>query len=399
MSQLQLGLTSVAQFLLLRYFIVTTDIFSPLKVSFINGRQDPWARHPACSRRSCRRLKGGMRRALKTIVLMLMFALAAAAQSGVPIISGGAGLISTTNGGQTSFQPVVAPVVVVPLGSKFTVESRFDLREFIAKNANGDYEGQGFTSIEYLQLDYHVAPQMTITAGRFLTPFNVYDERLTPIWIRNFEEAPIIFPIGTRTDGSSDGFMVRGAAVSKPVWELNYAAYFSTNSTIEKFQSGRAAGGRAGVFFTKPRLEIGTSYQRFLQDEHYNATGAYVWWQPREVPLDIRSEYAHAPGGQGYWVEGAFRFVNAPVGTSFIGRLEPLVRIQQFWRTKPFAGDALPANDQKKAEVGLNYHLPRQVRLNASYGRLLQTGGTDRNDWNVAVTYRFLFPMFPGQTK
>jgi hypothetical protein len=345
-------------------------------------------------------LKPKMNRATQIVLFLLSFGIGlASAQSGVPIVSGGAAFVSTTDGGQTSYQPVVAPVVVVPLGSKLSLESRFDLREFIAKDANGNYDGTGFTTIEYLQLDYQVAPQLTISVGRFLTPFNVYTERVSAVWVRNFQEAPIIFPIGTRTDGSSDGVMLRGAAISQPGWQLNYTTYFSANSSVTKFESGRAAGGRAGVFFTKPRLEIGASYQRFLQDEHYNAVGGYLIWQPPQVPVELRSEYAHSPAGHGYWVEGAFRFVNKPVESSAIARLEPIVRVQQFWRSSFLSGDSLPAGDLHQVDAGLNYHLPHQVRLNATYGRRFDSMGPDQNDWNVAVTYRFLFPLFPGRSK
>jgi hypothetical protein len=328
----------------------------------------------------------------------LLVSITAAAQSGVPIVSGGAGFVSTTDGGQTFLQPIIAPVVVIPLGSKFTVESRLDLREFIVNN-NGNYDSQGSISVEYLQLDYHVAPRMTVSVGRYLTPFNTYTERIAPIWIRNFQDAPLTFAIGTRTSGSSNGAMVRGAAVSGHDWELNYAAYFSANSSVNKFEAGRAAGGRTGIFLSKPRLEVGVSYQRFLQDVHSNAVGTYLWWEPRTAPVEFRSEYSHSPSGHGYWMEGAFRFVNAPVNTSLLARLEPIVRVEQFWRLKAQPGDFLPAEDAKKAEAGLNYYLPKQVRLNASYGRQFNSVGADKNVWNFAITYRFMFPMFPGGSK
>ncbi len=341
-----------------------------------------------------------MNRAVQTALLLLIYGVTlAAAQSGAPIISGGAGLVSSVDGGQTFYQPIVAPVVVAPLGSKFTIESRFDLREFIAKNANGNYDSTGFASIEYLQLDYRPTPQITLSVGRFFTPFNVYEERLGALWIANFADAPLIFPIGTRTSGSSDGAMLRGTAIAKPAWEINYAAYFSVSSAANKFESGRAAGARTGVFFTKPRLEVGVSYQRFLQDQHYNATGGYLFWEPRQAPIHIYSEYAHSPSGQGYWVEGGFRFVNAPIDSSLLARLEPLVRVQQFWRDSFLVGDFLPGGDARQADIGLNYYLPKNVRLNATYGRFLNSVGPDRNDWNVAATYRFLFPLFPGRSR
>ncbi len=93
----------------------------------------------------------------------------ASAQSDVPIISGGAGFFSATQGGNTFFQPVIAPVVVAPLGEKWLIETRADLREVIShKNGNsGPYQGQFFGTLEYLQLDYNVNTHMTITAAAF----------------------------------------------------------------------------------------------------------------------------------------------------------------------------------------------------------------------------------------
>jgi hypothetical protein len=35
------------------------------------------------------------------------------------------------------------------------------------------------------------------------------------------------------------------------------------------------------------------------------------------------------------------------------------------------------------------------VRLNGSYGRQYTTGG-NANLWNFEITYRFLFPAWPG---
>ncbi len=343
-----------------------------------------------------------MQRSIAVIAIVLVgVGSLALAQQETPIISGGAGFISTTSGGQNFFQPVVAPVVVAPLGSKLLVESRFDIREFIFRQGgSGSYDGQFFTSVEYLQLDIQASPRMTISLGRYLTPFGVYNERQTAIWIRKLEDAPIIFPIGTRTTGSSDGVMLRGAAIAHADWELNYTAYFSALSNANQFESGRAAGGRAGVFFTKPRLEIGASYQRFLQNTHYNASGVYFAWQPPQAPINIKSEYAHGPTGQGYWLEGAFRLVKGPANSTWASRLEPVLRMQQFWRSQPVltGGDFLPTTDTNRFDGGLNYYLPKEFRLNASYGRQFETGN-NRNVWNVAITYRFLFPMFPRRTR
>src|SRR3974377_2141646 len=80
----------------------------------------------------------------------------ACAQLGVPVISGGAGFFSSTQGGANLFQPVLAPVISVPIGERWLVESRADLREvvFREQGTTGPYTGQFFGTLEYLQLDY-----------------------------------------------------------------------------------------------------------------------------------------------------------------------------------------------------------------------------------------------------
>src|ERR1700733_11062316 len=168
----------------------------------------------------------------------------------VPIVSGAVGFFDSKNTGINFFQTVVAPVVVAPLGEHFLVESRFDLRGFYErKNGNsGPYQGTFLKSTQYLQLDYFATDKLTITAGRFLTPFGTYNERLTPIWIQKIQDAPLIFPIGTRTTGSSNGGMVRGVLIAKPAIHLDYVGYFSASSNAPQSQAGRAAGYRFDAY-------------------------------------------------------------------------------------------------------------------------------------------------------
>jgi hypothetical protein len=218
--------------------------------------------------------------------MMLWTAAELRAQVNAPILSGGVQFLSSSVGGNTSFQPAISPVLVVPLGEHWLVESRADLRGFIAQDngSTGPYSGQFIASLEYLQLDYIANSYLTMTVGRFLTPFNIYDERFTPFWIRDLQDVPMIFPIGTRTTGSNNGFMFRGVIAAQKAWEVNYTAYFSVLSTTENLQSGRTAGGRMGVFLPLAGVEVGVSYQRFLQDVNYNSVGTYFTWQPTAIP-------------------------------------------------------------------------------------------------------------------
>ena len=334
------------------------------------------------------------------LLLLLSSAVILSAQSETPIISGGVQYLSTTAGGATVFQPVISPVVAIPLGDRWLIESRgtFDEVIFRENGSTGPYHALTFSSVDYLQLDYIASPHLTITVGEFLTPFNIYNERLGAVWIHNLADAPLIAGIGTRTSSSSDGAMVRGVAVARKNWELDYTAYFSALVNARHFAAGRSAGGRVGVFMPRSRLEVGISYQRFLQDQHLNSWGTYLVWQPNAAPLELRAEYAHTLGGQGYWVEGAYRFSRFRGPTSLLGRLQTVARMQQFYLGKPAPDDVNPGADTQKFDFGLNYYLPHNFRLNGSYGRQFSSLG-NTNIWNLQITYRFLFPLIPGGSK
>ena len=339
-----------------------------------------------------------MKRTLKMILaLSLLGAPMARSQDNVPILSGALAFLGSSNGGANSYEPILAPVLVAPFGDHWLVESRAEVLGFIAREngTSGPYSGTFAATFDYLQLDYLANTHLTVTVGRFLTPFNIYNERM-PVWITNLEDGPIIYTIGTRTSGSSNGFMVRGDLVAHPEWSVNYTAYFSAATTTENLQSGRAAGGRMGVFLPQTGLEVGASYQRFLQNGDYNAYGAYAIWEPPPIPLDVRAEFAHSPGGHGYWLEGAYHLASSRGTSTWLSRLQAVARVQQFIKgSNPQPGDFLPTVNVNQFDIGLNYYLPHELRLNGSYGRQYSSAG-NANVWNFAITYRFLFPAWPG---
>ena len=127
----------------------------------------------------------------------------------VPVLSGGVAFVPTWNVGNPTLVSIISPVLLVPLGNKFLFESRAQFEgDFQRRNGNsGDFTGAIEKSFEYMELDYVRNRYVTVTAGRFLTPFNIFNERLYPNWIRNTQTDPLIFPIGT---GSDNGLMLRG---------------------------------------------------------------------------------------------------------------------------------------------------------------------------------------------
>src|ERR1700682_3221543 len=336
-------------------------------------------------------------RSVAPVLLAVMLGSSVHAQTSpyIPVISGGIGIFSSTNEGFTFVQPVVAPVLAFPLGQHILIESRADLRGLVQQSGpHSSFEGSFTASLEYLQADYIANRHMTLVAGRFQTPFGVYNERLTPLWIRNLQDVPLIFGIGTRTSGSSLGAMLRGNLYDNRKVELNYIAYFSAERKAGQFQAARTAGDRIDVYLPNQGLEIGTSYQRFLQDTHANAVGAHVWWIPSKSAVQIRSEYAHGAHAQGYWVETAYRLSRFGGQDSLIGRFQPVFRMQESFRNSPGNGDGLPTADTKQADFGFDYYLPHDVRLNTSYARTFST--VNGNIWDISLTHRFVFPLWRG---
>ncbi len=244
-----------------------------------------------------------------------------------------------------------------------------------------------------MELDYIANRYGTLTVGRFLTPFNIFNERLYPNWIRNTQTDPLIFPIGT---GSDNGLMLRGGvAVDKSI-SLNYAVYFSALSSADHFESERHAGLRAGLFLPDKRLEIGMSVQHQLQDDRMNRYGFHLQWQPLRVPFELRSEGAYSGAeGNGLWIEGAFRLRDA--GSTALRGVQMVCRNQVFHTGSAVGVNPdLPGTDTKRTEVGVNYYLNDGWKALFSYGRTFTPLG-DSNIWTVGMTYRFVIPLGPGQ--
>lgn len=340
-------------------------------------------------------IRSSLQCGLVALCLFTTAALYGQASPDVPLISGGIGIFSSTNEGFTFIQPVIAPVLEFPIRKQLLIESRADIRGlFQQTNNTGPYNGT-FTAVpEYLQLDYLANRHLTVVAGRFLTPFGTYNERLTAIWIRNLQDTPLSFGIGTRTSGSSNGVMLRSSLYSNAKVNIDAIGYFSASVNSGLFQAGRVAGDRVDVYLPTARLEVGTSYQRFLQDAHSNSFAAHAWWMPQHIALQIRSEFDHGAHAQGYWMEAAYPLSQFGGQDSWIARFEPIFRMQQTFRNSPGSGDGLPAADTKEADFGLDYHFPHEVRLNTSYARSFSTA--NGNIWDISLTYRFLIPTWRG---
>lgn len=333
------------------------------------------------------------------ITLTLFAVMRTGAAQETPLISGGGGFLTSTNGGNTTYLPIIEPLIAAPIGSHLLIESRAALTESFFPRGGGltGYDHSFFAGLTYLQGDILASPHVTVVAGSFLLPFNTYNERLSPVWIGNFQDGPIIANLGLMSTGTGLGGQLRGNAIRRNRYSIDYAAYFSARSGNQQFNSERSSGGRASLYLPEKRLEIGLSYNRLLQGTHENFYGAHVWWEPAGTAFRLRSEYARGHHVQGYWIEADYRTQKFGGLNSWVGRIEPVFRMQQTFRRDTIVSDGLPLVNTQRADFGLDYNLPHNMRILTSYARQFSSQG-DRNIWETGIVYRFLFPAWKGKT-
>ena len=338
---------------------------------------------------------------LAALFLLLLSPTRIAAQSSdtekpIPILTGNAGAFSFVTGGHNLIDSQINPILLVPLGERWLIESRAEFEgQFQRPPGGGPYGGPVDKHVDYVQVDYIASPYVTVTAGRFLTPFGIFNERLYPLWIRALQPDPLILPINT---APSDGAMLRGGFPVDPKINMNYAVYVSaTRIGIDSVDSERHVGGRMGFFFPGPRLEVGGSWQKTLQDERKNAFGFHMGWQPTRVPLNLRSEFAYSFEGRGYWIEGAFRLSQMHFWQKAMRRTELVARLQQFYTGEITPDGAaalgLPGANTREADFGVNYFFLRDgLKGIASYGRQF-SGDGNFNQWSFGFAYRFAIAL------
>ena len=309
-----------------------------------------------------------------------------------PVVSGSVGFVPIVQVGNTTLVSIVSPVVLVPIGEKWLIESRGAFEGDFTRPAPGaHFDGKVNKELEYLQLDCIVNRYVTVTAGRFLNPFGIYNERLYPVWIRNLQTDPLILPL---EGGSVDGVMLRGGVALNSAVNVNYTTFFSAQTSTNKLESERALGGRVGFFFPTQRMEIGATLQHALVNDRSNRFGFHFEDQPFSIPLDLRAEYAHSVAGSGWWMEPAYTLSQVPWLKGAMRKTQLVLRYQQFYLGNGQNEDLLAA-DTRAVESGLNYYICDGLKVTASYGREFSAIG-NQNVWTVGVAYRWVLPVGRG---
>uniref|UniRef100_A0A372ILL6 Uncharacterized protein n=1 Tax=Paracidobacterium acidisoli TaxID=2303751 RepID=A0A372ILL6_9BACT len=312
-----------------------------------------------------------------------------------PVLSGDVDYIYNVNGGIPTLLPQINPLLLLPLGSHLLVESRTEFTGFFERRngTSGDYTGEIFKTVDYAQLDWLANTHATVVAGKYILPFGLVSERLEPVWIRNFQDLPIDYSIGTRTSGAGEGGMLRGVIAQTNSASVQYSAYYSAHSGVNQLQASRTLGEDVSVYFPNRHIELGTSYQRFREGHHSNNETAYLSWQPLQAPFDLKAQYDRSFTGQGFWIDGAYMLSQVPVANAFMKNVQLAMRVQDFHPLHG-GGSGVPNIETQRVDFGVNYYLKSNWRIISSYGRQF-TSKQDANIWNTGFTYRFTWPLWP----
>ena len=340
---------------------------------------------------------------LKAAWVVLAFAgavgaLSPASAQNTPLFSGGGGFLTSTAKGNTTYQPILEPMAAAPIGPHLLLESRALLVEIVTPNGQGGYEHTHFAGLTYLQGDYLANPHLTVVGGSYILPFGTYNERLSPVWINNFQDGPLIAPLGLQSTGTGVGGELRGSVIDRDRYSIDYTTWFSARSGNTQFDAQRSVGGRSSLYLHDQGLETGFSFDRGLQGTRENFLGLHVWWEPKETAFRLRSEFAQGEHARGYWIEADYRTQALGGPESWSGRFEPLFRIQQTFRRNASGSDGLPSVDLQRADFGLDYNLPHNMRILTSYSRQFASTGNE-NIWETGIVYRLLFPAWKGKGK
>ncbi len=304
-------------------------------------------------------------------------------------------------GEDSNFSAKLVPVFLWKLNDRLLFEGEV---EFELENVNGASETE--VNLEYANVSYLLNDYITLGAGKFLTPFGLFGERLHPAWINKLPDAPLPYGSGGLAPMSSVGFYMRGGVAVEET-KFNYAFYVSNGPNLntatatkagtlifdnyEDINNNKAIGGRVGVL-PVPEMELGYSFQvarvapdgfervdavimgvDFSYVRYIDALGGIVDFRAEWVFSDVENATFDPAGSLGF---GPLTFDNKRHGgyvqlayrpsknsSEILRRLEFVTR----WDMIELPSGAPDETDEQRLTFGLNYWLAPSTVVKAAY--------------------------------
>ena len=336
-------------------------------------------------------------------------------------VLGGAGVITFQDrqGVDSTFGVGIAPTLLWRPTDRLLFE---------AEIAFGLTADDTFVELDYAQVSYLLNDYVTITGGKFLTPFNTFWERWHPSWINKSATVPLMYERGL-IGPTGVGVQVRGGfPIGKT--KLNYAAYYVNGPDFEHASFGTAGnlgfenfrdnnnnksfGGRVG-FLPIPELEVGYSFLTGrVGDSGSQFSGVDTFIHGIDVSynkeieeiqgrLDLRAEaiwvdtdraiftgpfdpFTFDNKRSGWFVQGAYR----PTLSDFtfwdgieLKNTEFVVRYEQLRESGPGPRGA----DHSRLTLGIDYWIRPNIVWKIAYSHDNVTGDEDENGFFMQFAF------------
>jgi len=294
-----------------------------------------------------------------------------------------------------SFTAEIEPLFLFRITDKALVEAE---AEFELPS-----DGETDVNLEYGQLDYLFNDYVTLVAGKFLTPFGDFNERIQPTWINKMASAPL--PL-RHEEGllpfSEVGVQVRGGIplMGEDGVDMEYALYVSngpkfaadtTGALLEPannvdINNSKAIGARFGI---RPlplsselgRLKLGVSTYNGTWDPDGDNQSLWlnVWGLDASYKLgflDLRGEFLdfwrEMPDGapsehrQGGYAQAAYKLTQ--LGVPVLDRTELVLRYsQQNQPAAPADAEDAPNPRIRQIAAGVDYWITPMLVFKAEY--------------------------------
>jgi len=322
------------------------------------------------------------------------------------VIAGSASsTFSTYSNTPSNFGATFAPIFLWQLNDKLLVESEIEMEL---------EDTSTIVNLEYADISYELNDYMTLDAGKFLNPMNIFVERYEPNWINKLPDTPLAIYDGILPE-SNVGVQLRGAVPIGPS-RLKYAGYASNAPRLiaddseaagqlqfDNFTSlsdYKAYGGRLGLEVI-PGVEAGYGVQyanvtantggvgstsSFLQSVDlevkrdspalkgaFTLLGQYAWSNVGDVTYDPNGDLGFGPTNftnnrSGGYLQLSYRPKRL---SDFLNRFEFIVRGDMANAPSSAPG----AFDERRLTLGVDYWLTSFTVLKAAYELDERTNG------------------------
>lgn len=304
-------------------------------------------------------------------------------------------------GEKGTFEAGFNPIFLWKLNDRLFFEGELEM-ELGRNPATG--EGETDLNLEYANLSYIANDYLTLKAGKFLSPFGTFAERLHPAWINKLPDAPLPFGHTGIAPTSETGLQASGGFPAG-LTKFNYAVYvgngprLNTGKTepgeagllhfdnIVDINNNKAVGTRLG-FLPIPQLEVGYSFQYarvgedvkasaylhsvdlgYVRDSQFlkgviDVKAQWIWSMVSDVIYDTGSgPFTFRNNRDGGYVQLAYR--PSKLNNRFLQNLEGVCRWDML--NQPSGAPAETGFDEQRWTFGLNYWLTPSTVFKAAY--------------------------------